>query len=149
MAAPSALTLYEAFKQYIGDGTIDMDTDTIKVLLVTSSYTPSAAHQVLADITNEVANGNGYTTGGVTLSALSYTQTSGTAKFTSSNPSWTGSGAGFSARRAVFYKSGTANAKVNPLIGHMLLDSAPADVTFSAGNAITVTMNAGGWFTNT
>lgn len=149
MAAPSALTLYDAFKQYVGDGTIDLDTDTIKVALVSSAYTPSSAHSVLADITNEVANGNGYTTGGVTLTSLSYTQTSGTAKFTSSNPSWTGASAGFVARRAIFYKSGTANAKVNPLIGHMLLDSAPADVSFAPGNTVTITMNAGGWLTNT
>ena len=149
MAAPSALTLYDAFKQYLGDGTIDLDTDTIKVLLVTAAYTPAAGHAVLADITNEVANGNGYGTGGVTLTSCAYTQTGGTAKFTSSNPTWTASGAGFTARRAIFYKSGTANSLVNPLIGHLLLDSAPASFAFPVAIAASIVMPAGGWLTNT
>jgi len=149
MAAPSALTLYDPFKQYLGDGTIDLDTDTIKCLIVSSAYTPSAAHSVLADITNEVANGNGYTTGGVALTGATYLQTAGVAAFKSNNPAWTGASAGFTGRRYIFYKLGTANAKVNPLIGHGLLDSANADVSFAAGNTVTLTMNAAGWFTNT
>lgn len=149
MAAPSAITFYDIFKKYIGDGTLDMNTNTFKALLVTSTYTPSAAHAILTDITNEVANGNGYTTGGVTLGSLTFNQTSGVATWTTSNPSWTGSGAGFTARRMVFYASGTLNGVVNPLIGYMLLDSAPADVSFGAGNTVTVTMNASGWFTLT
>ena len=150
MAAPSAITLYNAFKQYIGDGTIDLDTDTFKVQLQTSTYTPALTHTVLADLTNEVANGNGYTTGGFTLTTPAYGQTSGTAKWsTANNPSWTGATSGFVARYAVFYKSGTANAKVNPLIGYMLLDSAPADVSFAVGNTVTITQNAAGWLTLT
>lgn len=151
MAAPSALTLFNAFKAYLGDGTIDLDTDTIKVQLHTSTFAPNASTMgVLADVSNEVANGNGYTTGGFTLTSPTYTQTAGTAAYkTGNNPSWTGASAGFVARYALFYKSGTANAKVNPLIGYMLLDSAPADVSFAAGNTVTITQNAAGWFTNT
>jgi hypothetical protein len=38
---------------------------------------------------------------------------------------------------------------VDPLICYCLLDSAPADVTASAGNALTITMNASGTFTLT
>jgi hypothetical protein len=42
------------------NGAIDLDTDTIKVALVTSSYTPNAdTHEDMADITNEVT-GTGY-----------------------------------------------------------------------------------------
>lgn len=151
MAAPSALTLFDAFKQYIGDGTIDLNTDTIKVQLHTSTFAPNVATMgVLADVTNEVANGNGYTTGGVALTGITFNQTGGTAAFKSGNdPAWTGSGAGFSARYALFYKSGTANAKVNPLIGYMLLDSAPADVSFGVGNTVTLVQHANGWLTLT
>ena len=151
MAAPSSLTLFYPFKAYLGDGTIDLDTDTIKVALLTSAYTPSTAHAILADVSaNEVANGNGYTTGGVTLTSCTYTQTAGTASFKSgNNPGWTGSGAGFNARYALFYKSGTANGKVNPLIGYMLLDSAPADVNFAPGNTVNIVMHTNGWILNT
>ena len=52
---------------------IDVDSDTIKAMLVTSSYTYSAAHAYKSDITNEVATGAGYTPGGVTVTlAQSY-----------------------------------------------------------------------------
>lgn len=153
MAAPSALTLTQAFRAWIGDGTFDLNTDTIKVGLLSSAATPNAAtHSVWGDLSaNEVANGNGYTTGGFSLGTNTFDQASGTAalKTTSAMPNWTGSGAGFAARYAVFYKSGTANAHVNPIIGWMLLDSAPADVSFAAGNTVTINMHANGWFTLT
>ena len=151
MAAPGALVFFNSFKEYLGDGTFDMNTDTIKVQLHTSTFAPNVSTMtVLADVTNEVANGNGYATGGVALTSCTYTQTAGTAAFKSgNNPSWTGATAGFVARYAVFYKSGTANSRVNPLIGYMLLDSAPADVSFAVGNTVTLTMNAAGWFTLT
>jgi hypothetical protein len=49
------------------DGSVDLDTDTIKVMLVTSSYTPNQdTHDFKDDVTNEVA-GAGYAAGGATL----------------------------------------------------------------------------------
>jgi len=49
---------------------IDWGSDTIKVSLHTSSYTPSqTTHDYQSDLTNEVANGNGYATGGATLAS--------------------------------------------------------------------------------
>lgn len=150
MAAPSAITLYNAFKSYLGNGTLDMDTNTFVVTLHTSTYTPALTHAATTDLTNEVANGNGYTTGGFTLTSPTYTQTSGTAAWkTGNNPSWTGAGAGFVARYAIFRVTATQNSIVGPLIGYMLLDSAPADVSFAVGNTVTITQNAAGWFTNT
>jgi len=38
--------------------------DTFRLQLHTATYAPSADHAVKADLTNEVPNGNGYTTGG-------------------------------------------------------------------------------------
>lgn len=47
-------------------GGIDFDTDTFKIMLVTSSYTPNEdTHLDRADVTNEVT-GTGYTSGGGT-----------------------------------------------------------------------------------
>lgn len=92
------------------DGTIDWDTDTIKAALVTSSYTFSASHTVWADAsTYEIASGNGYTTGGVTL-----TNSADNTKLDSTDITWTGLTATF--RGIVLYKLGTANSLVNPLI---------------------------------
>jgi hypothetical protein len=150
VAAPSALTLFNAFKAELGNGTFDMDGNSFVVTLHTSAFTPALTMVASADLTNEVANGNGYTTGGVALTSPTYNQTSGTAAFkTGNNPSWTGSGAGFVARYYVLRANGTLNGIVNPLIGYELLDSTPADVSFAAGNTVTLVQNAAGWFTNT
>lgn len=60
--------IYNSFWEDLGKGDIDLLVDTFKLVLVTSSYTPNKdTHNRADDITNEVANGNGYTTGGVTI----------------------------------------------------------------------------------
>ncbi len=148
MAAPGALVFFNSFKEYVADGTFDLNTDTFVATLHTSTFSPNVSTMtVAADLTNEVANGNGYTTGGNTLAGVTYAQTAGTGKFDANDTAWTGASAGFVARYLVIRKNGTANARVNPLVGYMLLDSAPADVSFAAGNTVTVVWNAAGIFT--
>lgn len=150
MSAPGPLVFFNSFKEWLGDGTFDLNTDSFVWTLHTSTFAPNAASMsVAADLTNEVANGNGYATGGAALSGVTYAQAAGVAKFDANDPAWTGSGAGFVARYMVLRKVGTANARVNPLIGYRLLDSAPADVSFGAGNTVTVQENAAGIFTLT
>src|SRR5690242_11682894 len=52
---------------------IDFDSDTIKAMLVTSSYAFSASHAYKSDITNEVT-GTGYTAGGTAVTcSMAYT----------------------------------------------------------------------------
>lgn len=59
--------LYNVGKKKMLDGSIDLDTDTIRLSLHTSSYTPDMdAHDFFDDITNEVV-GTGYTAGGYAL----------------------------------------------------------------------------------
>lgn len=102
--------IYNSFKQKIMDGSIDLDTDTINVALVTSSYTPDQdAHEDYADITNEVANGNGYATGGAALANKTVTKdnTDNEGVFDADNVTWGSST--ITARGAIVYKdSGTA-----------------------------------------
>lgn len=124
---------------------------TVKILLTTSTYTPNTTetgNSVLADVTNELANGNGYTTGGITLSSLAATAITGGFKFSSASPSWTASGTGIPAwRNAVMYVSGSLWGMTSPLIGFFLGDSTPADVPLtSSGNSLTLTCPAAGWF---
>lgn len=59
---------------------------------------------------------------------------------------WTASGGSIPAwRRGVVYYLGTLNGKVNPLVGHFLGDSTPADIpATTAGNQLIVTPNASG-----
>ena len=56
-------------RQNNGTAVVDYDTDTIKVMIVTSAYTYSAAHDFKDDITNEVS-GTNYTAGGTAVAGV-------------------------------------------------------------------------------
>lgn len=53
---------------------IDLDSDTIKAMLVTNAYAPSPSHCYKSDVTNEVT-GTGYTAGGATLTGVTVAYT--------------------------------------------------------------------------
>jgi len=95
------------------NGGIDLDTNTIKVALVTSSYTPDEdSHNAFDDVTNEVS-GTGYTAGGATLSNVSLTvdTTNDLLKFDADDVSWADST--ITARGAVIYKdTGTGSTSL-------------------------------------
>lgn len=128
-----ASAIYPSFKTDIQNGGIDLDTDTIKVMLVTSSYTYSAAHDRANDITNEVASGGGYTTGGATLAS----KTLAAGVFDAADVTWPTST--ITARGAVIYKS-TGTAANDPLIAYIDFGS---DKSSSSGT-FTIAWNASG-----
>lgn len=148
MAADN-FTLYEA---NLDDMRInDLIGATVKVALVTSSYTPSSGtggHDEWADVSaNEIANGNGYTTGGFTITDSASAVTGGW-KYDSDDPTWTASGGNIPAwRYAVMYVSGSLWGKTNPVVGYFVGDSTPADIPATvSGNPLTITVHADGWF---
>lgn len=151
MAAPSAFQFYAENLNVLK--TTDLTGATIKMLLTSSSYTPdtdNVGHKALADITNELANGQGYTTGGVALSAPTIADFSTTGyKFSTGNASWTASGSGIPAwRYGVIYVEGSLWSITSPLLAYFTGDSAPADIPLTAaGNSLQVTCPANGWFT--
>ena len=147
MAAPSALTFFQSFREYMADGTFDLNTNPFKVSLHTSTYTPDAAnHSVYANLTNELATANGYTSGGFSLANVVWTRTGATVKFDADDVNIAASGAGLTFRYAVVRAIGTLNGRVDPLVGYFLLDSAPADVSIAAGNTGVIEWNAAGIF---
>ena len=101
--------VYNSFKKNIMNGSIDLDTDTIKVALVTSSYTPNQdTHEDFADVTNEITS-TGYTAGGSALAnkAVTADNTDNEGVFDADNVTWANSS--ITARGAVVYKdTGTA-----------------------------------------
>lgn len=143
--------LYDLAKKYIGDGTHDLDDTTnwkVALFLSTSNCnTLSVGTATYGDLTNEHANANGYTTGGVALTTETWTNSSGTITFDAADPVWTASGGSIVARFAVVYRNATVNSIVKPLLCVCLLDTTPADVTATSGNTLTITMNASGLFT--
>jgi hypothetical protein len=144
--AAGTLTLYDAFAKSCADGTIDLDSDTFKVALLTSGYTPSQSHTQYSDLTNEVAAGTGYTTTGQALTNVTWSQTAGVATFTSDFALWTAAGGSITARFAVIYDDTSVN---DELVGYMLLVSPAADVTATDTNTFKITPHATqGWFQN-
>jgi hypothetical protein len=141
----ASITFYNNWKEAINDA--PLRAATVKATLHTSSYTFAATHNVYADLTNELSTANGYTNGGATLGSVSWDQTSGTATFDAADTVWTASGGSIVARRAVLRIVGTFNSQVDPLIASILLDTAPADVTTTTGNTLTLQWNASGIFT--
>lgn len=111
-----ANVIYNAFKKYIMDGSIDLKNDTIKVMLVTSSYTPDQdSHEYRDDITNEVS-ATGYTSGGQTLSGVtvSVDNTDNEGVFDAEDVTW--ENATITARGAVIYKARGGSSDADELI---------------------------------
>lgn len=122
------------------DGTFDLNSDTFKMALFLSTSNIGAASTTYAGVTNEHSNANGYTTGGIAVT-LTLSGTTTVTVDISSDPVWTASGGSITARYAVIYEvSGN-------VLCYALLDSAPADVTATTGNTLTVAANASGVFT--
>lgn len=141
----STFEVFNSFRQYIADGTIDLDSTDVYLALVTSSYTKSLANTIWGDIsTYEVATGTGYTTGGKQLASNDVTYSGTTATFDAADVTWTSLTKTF--RFGVMYINATVNSVVKPLIGIILFDSTPADVTVS-GVDFTLTWNASGIIT--
>jgi galactitol-specific phosphotransferase system IIC component len=106
---------------------INSGTDSWVIKLAT------AVNQAAGTIT-EVANGNGYTTGGNSAATVSATQTGGTFKLVLTSPTaWTASGAGFSFQYAVLVDSTTGTN-----VGYWDYGSSQ---TVAAGETVTVTLD--------
>jgi len=109
--------VFNSFKQYIMDGTIDLDTDTIKVALMTNAFTPNIdTHHFWSDVSANEASGSGYTAGGqaLTTKAVATDDTNDRGTFDADDPSWASTT--ITARYAIIYKD-TGVAATSPLIG--------------------------------
>lgn len=104
----ATVTLFQCFVEDAAEGVHNLASDTLKVVL--SNTAPSAsANTVLTDIT-QIAAGNGYTTGGVTATVDSSSQTAGVYSLVLSGISWTAAGGDIAANRyAVLYNDTAAS----------------------------------------
>lgn len=132
---------YNSFKASRLDGSApDLTGDTIKVMLVTSAYTPVATQQFRSSVTNEVV-GTGYTAGGQTLGSKTITGTT-TPVFDAADVTWSSSS--ITARGAVLYQD-TGSAATDRLIHYIDFGT---DQTSASGN-FTIQWNASGIFSLT
>ena len=124
---------------------VDWDTDTIKVALVSSSYTPNQdSDDYWDDVSSYEVTGTGYTAGGATLASKTVGYTSGTnvTKFDAADVSWTSST--ITARYAVVYLS-TGSSSTSVLIAYVDFGS---DQSSSSGT-FSISWSASGIFTTT
>lgn len=138
--AAGAWTFPDASRTSLLDGTFDVADDTYKMALFLSTSNIGAASTTYAGVSNEHANGNGYTTGGIAVD-LTLAGTTTVTVDIATDPVWTASGGDIVARFAVIYEVG------GNVLCYCLLDSTPANVTATNGNTLTVAAHASGVFT--
>lgn len=110
--------IFNSAKKKILDADIDFVVDSVKVMLVTSAYTPDQdSHEFRSSVTNEVT-GTGYTAGGQALANKTVTQdnTGNLAKYDADDVVW--EEATITARGAVIYKD-TADPATDPIIAYI------------------------------
>jgi hypothetical protein len=93
-----------------------------------------------ADVT-EVTTGNGYTTGGIALTGVTWTETGGVATFACANdPSWTASGAGIANITSAVLFNDSQATPLKPLVAAWAYGSTIA--LLAAGESFSVTIGA-------
>jgi len=122
------------------DGTFDIDSDSYKMALFLSTSNLGTGSTTYAGVTNEHANANGYTTGGIAV-VLQLSGTTTVKVDIQTDPAWTANGGSIVARFAVIYEV------AGNVLCYCLLDDTPADVTITAGNILTVVTHIEGVFT--
>lgn len=98
---------------------INWTSDTIKVALIGSGYTPDQdTHRYFSSVVASEASGTGYSAGGVTLASKTITYSSGTNTVTldCADPTWGGTSITY--RYAVFYVS-TGTDATSPLLAYV------------------------------
>ncbi len=128
----AAFTKFNAFVENVAEGVHNFASHTIKLMLTNTA--PVATNSVKADLT-EIAGGNGYTAGGVTLSLTTSQQISGVYRAIFADPGpWTASGGSIGPFRYVVAYNDTPTSPADPLIGWYDYGSA---ITLAAGETFT------------
>ena len=143
-----AWTIFHKFmeNQHNGTKVVDLDTDTLKVMLVTAARAPvQATDEDMVTIDNTEVAGTNYTAGGATTANESVALAVGVVTFDLDDITWLQHAAGFTdARYAVMYESTGVPANDVPICF--------ADLGGNKGNVdgdLTLQMDAAGVFTIT
>lgn len=120
---------FNSFVEAMAEKVHNLGADTLKVVLTNSA--PVATNTQLSNIT-QIANGNGYTTGGTTAALTSSSQTSGLYKLVLADVVFTATGSMGPFRYAVLYNDTATN---DELIGWWDYGSS---ITLATGETFTV-----------
>jgi hypothetical protein len=129
---------FNSFVENLAEKVFNLGADTLKIAL--TNTVPVATNTVLANIT-QIANGNGYTTGGTTATLVTSAQTSGIYKLVLNDVTFTASGGTMATWRYLVLYDDTATN--DELIGWWdygssisLADTQSATADMSATNGV-------------
>lgn len=140
--AASAWVLYDKAKRKLCNGTIKLGVDVFKMQLHTSASNASTSTlSTAASVSGEVANGNGYTTGGKSLTSVTWTTGASVSqyRFDSADLVWTATGGNIANIKFAVVKNSAGQA-------FMWSRLTTAQFTLTQNNTLTVQINANGFF---
>lgn len=137
---------FEALADHLAQKRLDLDSDTLKCMLL-ASYAPDyKTHAFLADVlaAGAEATGTGYAAGGATLAGVTWVKDGGGVwRLKATIPAWDATGGSLAAAFAIFYDATPASDATRPLIACWDLTGTGGTVT--ATNApFTLTQHADG-----
>ena len=129
--ATSDITFFNSFRLEYGKGSHDFSSDVLKVALF-DDLPDYATAELLADLTGEVANGNGYTTGGNTVDNTLWDVDGPVASLTGDDVVFTPTGAGFGPfQYAVLYNDSATGDMLIGFYAYTSSESVAPPVTFT------------------
>ena len=147
LGAAGAWTFYNEAKKYLMSGDIDLNSSTFRMGLYTSASNAATATLSRHDqVTNEIGDGNGYSSSGKALAAVTWTAGASASemRFDATANLWTATGGSIAnVRYAVIFIEG-ASAGARKLLCYSALSTAQFTVT--TGNTLTITPSANGIF---
>lgn len=147
--AASNWFMYGHALEKVMDGTIDLDTDSFRIALVTASYTPAQfTDDAWSDISANEVSGTGYTANGAALS-MSLSRSSGAVTVDNADVTWSSSS--ITAKYPVIVHDANGNGTLDTTdipVFYCDANDGGGSVTSTAGNW-TITMNASGIYTIT
>lgn len=133
----ASFTKFYQFATDLSTKVHNLNADSLKCALSNSAPTASTG-ATISDIT-QIANGNGYSTGG-SAASNSGGASGGTYTITGTNITWTSSGAGMATFRYIVLYNDTPTSPADPLIGYWDYASG---VTLAVGDTFTIQFNGG------
>lgn len=144
LAAAGNWLVYGPAWEDIFDNTIDLDTDTWRIILATSSYTPNqSTHATYADVSAAEATGTAYTAGGQVV-GLSLARSGLAVTLDATDESWASST--ITAKYAIIVRDADANgalASTDIVLAYVDLDTGGGSLSTTNGT-FSITMNASG-----
>lgn len=129
----ATLNKFNSFVEALAEKVHNLQSDTLKIALTNTA--PVATNTQLSNIT-QIANGNGYTTGGNQAVVSASSQTSGTYKLVLDDVVFTASGSMGPFRYAVLYNDTATNDELIAWADY------GSSITLATGESFTVDFNA-------